>query len=51
VWRFTIDQQLEGVVAKRLTSRYLPGARSRHLLKVKHPWARDVLQVRASRSP
>jgi bifunctional non-homologous end joining protein LigD len=46
VWRFTIDQQLEGVVAKRLSSRYLPGERSRHWLKVKHSWARDALGVK-----
>lgn len=32
----TRDQGLEGIVAKRLDSRYLPGRRGEHWLKVKH---------------
>ncbi len=34
-YRQVIREQLEGVVAKRLTSRYLPGRRSNAWLKIK----------------
>ncbi len=34
-YRQVIDRQLEGVVAKRLSSRYLPGRRSEAWLKIK----------------
>src|SRR5437764_1160265 len=34
-YRWAAEQRLEGVVGKRLTSRYVPGARSDDWLKVK----------------
>ncbi len=36
LWHATRDQGLEGIVSKRLSSRYEPGARSRHWLKFAH---------------
>jgi len=36
LWRATREQGLEGIVSKRLSSRYEPGARSRHWLKFPH---------------
>lgn len=33
---FTREQQLEGVIAKRIDGRYWPGARSRDWVKIKH---------------
>lgn len=36
LWQATREQRLEGVVSKRLSSRYLPGQRSRHWLKFPH---------------
>jgi bifunctional non-homologous end joining protein LigD len=36
LWQATAAQQLEGVVAKRWTSRYYPGRRSRAWIKAKH---------------
>ena len=36
LWDATARQGLEGVVSKRLSSRYEPGARSRHWLKFPH---------------
>ncbi len=36
LWEATGQQGLEGVVSKRLSSRYEPGARSRHWLKFPH---------------
>jgi bifunctional non-homologous end joining protein LigD len=39
----TREQGLEGIVAKRLDSRYLPGKRSRAWLKVKHTSSQDLV--------
>jgi bifunctional non-homologous end joining protein LigD len=39
----TREQGLEGVVAKRLNSRYLPGARGEGWLKIKHARRQEVL--------
>ncbi len=39
----SLEQGLEGVVAKRLTSTYRPGQRSRDWVKVKHTRTRDVV--------
>ena len=39
----SIEQGLEGVVAKRLTSTYRPGQRSRNWIKVKHTRTQDVV--------
>ncbi|MFZ2504211.1 MAG: DNA ligase [Nocardioides sp.] len=36
LWQATFEQGLEGVVSKRLSSRYEPGQRSRHWLKFPH---------------
>jgi bifunctional non-homologous end joining protein LigD len=36
LWQATREQRLEGVVSKRLSSRYAPGARSPHWLKFPH---------------
>lgn len=36
LWEATAAQQLEGVIAKRLDSRYRPGRRSRGWIKAKH---------------
>jgi len=39
----TLEQGLEGVVSKRLSSRYRPGARSRDWLKFAHRGSRSVI--------
>jgi bifunctional non-homologous end joining protein LigD len=39
----SIEQGLEGVVAKLLTSAYRPGRRSRHWIKVKHTRTQDAV--------
>lgn len=39
----TLDQGLEGVVSKRLSSRYLPGRRSEDWLKIAHRLSRSVV--------
>jgi bifunctional non-homologous end joining protein LigD len=39
------EQQMEGVVAKKLSSRYLPGERSRDWLKIKTSFDVDVVVV------
>lgn len=41
--RASREQGLEGVVCKRLDSRYLPGSRSRAWLKVKHEHVQEVV--------
>lgn len=41
--RVSREQGLEGVVCKRLDSRYLPGRRSRSWLKVKHEHVQEVV--------
>ena len=41
--RLTKDQGLEGIVAKRLDSRYLPGRRSRSWIKVKNVQSQDFV--------
>lgn len=43
LWQATREQSLEGVVAKRLDSRYTPGARSGAWLKVKHHHRQELL--------
>jgi bifunctional non-homologous end joining protein LigD len=42
LWTFTFEHRWEGVVAKRLDSRYRPASRSGEWLKAKHPHARDL---------
>jgi bifunctional non-homologous end joining protein LigD len=39
----TRERNLEGIVAKRLTSRYLPGKRSRYWLKVKNVFRQELV--------
>ena len=41
--RASRDQRLEGVVAKRLSSRYLPGVRSREWIKIKNLHTQEVV--------
>ncbi|WP_405218937.1 ATP-dependent DNA ligase [Agrococcus sp. Ld7] len=41
----TAERELEGVIAKRVDSRYLSGRRSRDWLKLKHVRAREVVVV------
>jgi bifunctional non-homologous end joining protein LigD len=41
--RLTEERGLEGLVAKRLDSRYLPGRRSRAWLKVKHTRSQELV--------
>jgi bifunctional non-homologous end joining protein LigD len=43
VFEATREQGLEGVVAKRVTSKYEPGRRSRHWLKVKHTKSQELV--------
>jgi bifunctional non-homologous end joining protein LigD len=43
---FTLDHGWEGVVAKRLDSRYRPASRDGSWLKAKHAHARDLLADR-----
>jgi bifunctional non-homologous end joining protein LigD len=43
VFEATGAQGLEGVVAKRITSTYEPGRRSRHWLKVKHTKSQELV--------
>lgn len=49
LWEATAEQQLEGVVAKRLDSRYQPGRRTRSWVKAKH-WQHATLSVIGWRS-
>jgi bifunctional non-homologous end joining protein LigD len=42
LYGFTLERGWEGVVAKRLDSRYRPAARDGSWLKAKHPHARDL---------
>ncbi|MFH8747742.1 non-homologous end-joining DNA ligase [Streptomyces rimosus] len=42
-WKATLDAGFEGVVAKRLTSRYAPGVRSAEWRKTKHLVTLDVV--------
>jgi bifunctional non-homologous end joining protein LigD len=39
MYRAALELSLEGIVAKRLTSTYQPGVRSRDWLKIKRPGA------------
>lgn len=45
LFRAASDQGMEGVLAKRLSSRYRPGARSRDWLKIKVKFDADVVVV------
>jgi bifunctional non-homologous end joining protein LigD len=43
VWEASTEQQLEGIVMKRLDSTYSPGIRSKSWLKLKHQRAQEVV--------
>lgn len=45
LWHVTAERGLEGLMAKRLASRYYPGERSRDWLKLKHRRTREVIVV------
>jgi bifunctional non-homologous end joining protein LigD len=47
LYRVALGWRIEGLVAKRLASAYEPGRRSPSWLKMKWPWARDVVAFRA----
>ena len=47
LYRVALEWRIEGLVAKRLASTYEPGRRSPSWLKLKWPWARDVVAFKA----
>jgi bifunctional non-homologous end joining protein LigD len=51
LWRFTLENGWEGVVAKRLDSTYRPASRDGAWLKAKHAHARDLQVDRSEWAP